>query len=86
MYSVRLQLLKSCLNPCSNGICSVSAPYRQRNSINFKSLNPCSNGICSVRTSVFDVHHGLARLNPCSNGICSVRHGSAAMVLEPTLS
>ena len=37
-----------CLNPCSNGICSLSLDYyaeQQR----CRRLNPCSNGICSLR-------------------------------------
>ena len=60
------------LNPCSNGICSLtSLCMTQRSPLG--SLNPCSNGICSL-TYLWWFRKGsrLWSLNPCSNGICSL--------------
>ena len=43
------QLLANRLNPCSNGLCSLT-PQGAVN-ISFRSsLNPCSNGLCSLTT------------------------------------
>ena len=38
------------LNPCSNGICSLSTTPLIDLLLSAKSLNPCSNGICSLRS------------------------------------
>ena len=64
----------TCLNPCSNGICSLT----DMEIIEVKDvvcLNPCSNGICSLtqRSTLWCLRY--YRLNPCSNGICSLTHG-----------
>ena len=37
------------LNPCSNGICSMSFAELLNNPSLLTCLNPCSNGICSMR-------------------------------------
>ncbi len=37
-----------CLNPCSNGICSLTSPILMERSHSSRRLNPCSNGICSL--------------------------------------
>ena len=36
------------LNPCSNGICSLTDRITDFEVITIKGLNPCSNGICSL--------------------------------------
>ena len=36
------------LNPCSNGICSLTVTYIVTTVIGGIGLNPCSNGICSL--------------------------------------
>ena len=36
------------LNPCSNGICSLTSYTKDANAKRVKGLNPCSNGICSL--------------------------------------
>ncbi len=38
---------ESGLNPCSNGICSMSC--LKQKTLQIQCLNPCSNGICSMR-------------------------------------
>ena len=60
------------LNPCSNGIWSLTC-WRNANRSGSFSLNPCSNGIWSL-TDTCDVSetYSLAGLNPCSNGIWSL--------------
>ncbi len=82
----------SSLNPCSNGICSLTWKTAFQPLNNSLSLNPCSNGICSLtcRTRYRLRCHSLS-LNPCSNGICSltlleielssIRHGVLILVL-----
>ena len=61
-----------CVNPGSNGICSLTAMMMLTRS-RFLRLNPCSNGICSLTGDVIVMavsdNYGL---NPCSNGICSL--------------
>ena len=37
------------LNPCFNGICSLSSFNKQLKEHFYGSLNPCFNGICSLR-------------------------------------
>ena len=62
------------LNPCFNGICSMS--NQQRCGKCLCCLNPCFNGICSMRVervALFSFEKGL---NPCFNGICSMRSRS----------
>ena len=39
------------LNPCSNGICSLTSATQLRETLLFLRLNPCSNGICSLTTA-----------------------------------
>ena len=63
---------KPSLNPCSNGICSLTK-YQMDDETTFVGLNPCSNGICSLTWA--EVHRKswkMPSLNPCSNGICSL--------------
>ena len=67
------QKTKKCLNPCCNGIYSMSA-------FNFyvllSSLNPCCNGIYSMRNEWKTKLKSLSCLNPCCNGIYSMsRYG-----------
>ena len=38
------------LNPCSNGICSLTNKKKMTTDDWKDSLNPCSNGICSLTT------------------------------------
>ncbi len=38
------------LNPCSNGICSLTTSATRLRLLSRQSLNPCSNGICSLIT------------------------------------
>ena len=60
------------LNPCSNGIWSLTQSVRTPSGLVRQSLNPCSNGIWSL-TSNGDVKTASATgLNPCSNGIWSL--------------
>ena len=60
-----------CLNPCSNGICSLMAKKTAVKAIK-KRLNPCSNGICSLISPTVIAELTEEGLNPCSNGICSL--------------
>ena len=61
-----------CLNPCYNGICSMSelqvAAARERS----VGLNPCYNGICSMSWKAITEYKQHKSLNPCYNGICSM--------------
>ena len=41
--------LVSCLNPYSNGICSLSKDDVAVYNVPYMGLNPYSNGICSLR-------------------------------------
>ena len=61
------------LNPCSNGICSLTIQYGACRYLASLGLNPCSNGICSLTNlEVTHKEDTLTGLNPCSNGICSL--------------
>ncbi len=42
------------LNPCSNGICSLTDPKELGGWIS-QGLNPCSNGICSLTNTAKNV-------------------------------
>ena len=61
-----------CLNPCSNGICSLTIYFMIHFPVCPVSLNPCSNGICSLTSITTAAHKIKNSLNPCSNGICSL--------------
>ena len=65
-----------CLNPCSNGIWSLTADYPECET-KLQCLNPCSNGIWSLTQGDFRQDR-VHRLNPCSNGIWSLTRGCAA--------
>ena len=63
-----------CLNPCSNGIWSLTwsmCPPERR----LFCLNPCSNGIWSLTLTTTKTLLPSFRLNPCSNGIWSLAWG-----------
>ena len=61
------------LNPCSNGICSLTFLKCIFYYVCL-CLNPCSNGICSLtKESDADLNNNIC-LNPCSNGICSLTY------------
>ena len=45
---MRNRTQESCLNPCSNGICSLTWTKLVSTQNGMLSLNPCSNGICSL--------------------------------------
>ena len=60
-----------CLNPCSNGIWSLTDD-RTPGEQNEISLNPCSNGIWSLTQPASLSGKTNPRLNPCSNGIWSL--------------
>ena len=62
---------KLCLNPCSNGICSLTKKLLWIQHL-LRSLNPCSNGICSLTIRSWSKTQTNTSLNPCSNGICSL--------------
>ena len=59
------------LNPCSNGIWSLTSLSRRRRRPSF-CLNPCSNGIWSLTWQQTPLPWGQTSLNPCSNGIWSL--------------
>ena len=62
------------LNPCSNGIWSLTIEKDEVNSC-LSGLNPCSNGIWSLTAShASRLTPHASRLNPCSNGIWSLTH------------
>ena len=63
--------LETCLNPCSNGICSLTRLLSTVLTHQW-GLNPCSNGICSLTHLLAWTAHSPKSLNPCSNGICSL--------------
>ena len=52
MTLVIVDMSKTRLNPCSNGICSLSEINNSLTSADANGLNPCSNGICSLRRDV----------------------------------
>ncbi len=45
------------LNPCSNGICSLTAA-KKAEAAETTRLNPCSNGICSLTRSPMSPQNG----------------------------
>ena len=45
-----------CLNPCSNGICSMSLSMSVNMRLTVIGLNPCSNGICSMSTQRININ------------------------------
>ena len=47
--------IASGLNPCSNGICSLTSEDGFVRYTGSPSLNPCSNGICSLTVIKIDV-------------------------------
>ena len=49
-HKENMYALQTGLNPCSNGICSLTMT-RSGNVITARCLNPCSNGICSLTVS-----------------------------------
>ena len=60
------------LNPCCNGIYSMSS-FVESELSDTLGLNPCCNGIYSMRSSGnLDKNHVVERLNPCCNGIYSM--------------
>ena len=62
-----------CLNPCSNGICSLTSEIVDICEDGYLGLNPCSNGICSLTEHPKGGYFFFGfSLNPCSNGICSL--------------
>ena len=68
------------LNPCSNGIWSLTFAVTRPQSDSCPSLNPCSNGIWSL--TQFGVDRTFLRLclNPCSNGIWSLTNKGVLQV------
>ena len=63
--------LKHCLNPCFNGICSLTSSSSTI-CCWFFCLNPCFNGICSLTRYEKKDAKTEGCLNPCFNGICSL--------------
>ena len=74
MRAVKVVLsISLCLNPYSNGICSLrKASGRTMTEKNIR-LNPYSNGICSLSLEFKTMAKAKFGLNPYSNGICSLR-------------
>ena len=72
-----------CLNPCSNGIWSLT-PEQARQLPVQEGLNPCSNGIWSLTKGAGVFSDPLPpRLNPCSNGIWSLtEQGTCARLVR----
>ena len=65
-------MVSECLNPCSNGIWSLTQNYHGRK-ITRIGLNPCSNGIWSLTYEADVPADAIPEgLNPCSNGIWSL--------------
>ena len=60
-----------CLNPCSNGIWSLTLSAASAFII-LQCLNPCSNGIWSLTFYKERAQESGIGLNPCSNGIWSL--------------
>ena len=60
------------LNPCSNGIWSLTRLHVDLYSGTTVSLNPCSNGIWSLTHIETKRAVRFDSLNPCSNGIWSL--------------
>ena len=73
MSDAKTRFIDPSLNPCSNGIWSLTVHGGMPEDNRQIRLNPCSNGIWSLT-----VHGGMPednrqiRLNPCSNGIWSL--------------
>ena len=61
------------LNPCCNGIYSMSVHAVIRVKNMQRGLNPCCNGIYSMRWQQNHSESQLRSLNPCCNGIYSMR-------------
>ena len=66
--------VSKCLNPCSNGIWSLTA-LQETSVSRLHRLNPCSNGIWSLTSTVMALALSRLGLNPCSNGIWSLTQG-----------
>ena len=66
------QLFLTSLNPCSNGIWSLTHVGLCHCNAGSIGLNPCSNGIWSLTFEAPAADAGSNRLNPCSNGIWSL--------------
>ena len=65
------KVIAKCLNPCSNGIWSLTHDINYASRI-FYGLNPCSNGIWSLTSAGASCRCRFLGLNPCSNGIWSL--------------
>ena len=63
--------IRSRLNPCSNGIWSLTLRALMTTRA-LRSLNPCSNGIWSLTVTGGWLRVRVDCLNPCSNGIWSL--------------
>ena len=66
-----LKVYYLCLNPCSNGIWSLTKRKMTKKKPHYR-LNPCSNGIWSLTITWRLSLRWLLSLNPCSNGIWSL--------------
>ena len=60
------------LNPCSNGIWSLTTILELHKGDRIMCLNPCSNGIWSLTLGLRRIDSISDSLNPCSNGIWSL--------------
>ena len=60
------------LNPCSNGIWSLTTVVEDELKDATSRLNPCSNGIWSLTLMQLTLMKNVRSLNPCSNGIWSL--------------
>ena len=73
--NIRKAAASAWLNPCFNGIWSLSYQCFFDSYSYRKCLNPCFNGIWSLRTMKnLTFLETLSRLNPCFNGIWSLRY------------
>ena len=61
------------LNPCSNGIWSLTMVITNGGKKLWR-LNPCSNGIWSLTEYISKRREDIRGLNPCSNGIWSLTY------------
>ena len=68
------------LNPCSNGIWSLTRVHGHVPQASDR-LNPCSNGIWSLTVGQQALRRRCKGLNPCSNGIWSLTLRQAPAVL-----
>ena len=71
------------LNPCSNGIWSLTFDFFHFVPFSVVCLNPCSNGIWSLTQDVGRMSQDVGRLNPCSNGIWSLTATTGRMTKAP---